>query len=165
MDYKTLEIRGAKIMGGNFRNFRKGKYGYSFCIDLTMADSVHFGDRVIADPNELINALVEDKWDVRYTQPSSAAYEPTPFLQVKINFENKFNRPYVVANGVDLDEKALPTLQDVRFSNVDVAINPSRPTERRDGSFKRTAYLTSLHVDFSEDGDYRPERYEDPFAK
>lgn len=165
MDYKTLEIRGAKIMMGGFRHFAKGKYGYSFCVDLSEGDEVTFGGERVTDPNELIQRLEEDKWIVQYTRPTSDAYEPTPFLQVKINFDNKFNPPYIVANGVDYNEKMTPALQEARFSHVDVAINPSRPMERRDGSLKRTAYLGSLHVEFADDGDYAPERYADPFAK
>lgn len=165
MEYKTLEIRGAKIMSGGFRHFAKGKYGYSFCIDLTEGNEVTFGGKKIIDPNELIKELEDDMWIVQYTRPSSDAYEPTPFLQVKINFDNKFNPPYIVVNGVTYDESTVSALQDARYSHVDVAVNPARPTERRDGSLKRTAYLGSLHVDLAEDGDYVPERYADPFAK
>lgn len=165
MEYKTLEIRGAKVMNGGFRHFAKGKYGYSFCIDLSEGDDVTFGGKKVKDPNELIQLMEEDKWIVQYTRPTSEIYEPTPFLQVRINFENKFNPPYIVVDGVPYDEKMTAQLQEARFSHVDVAVNPARPTERRDGSFKRTAYLGSLHVSLAaDDGEYMPERFADPFA-
>lgn len=165
MAYKTLIIRGAKIMSGGFRNFKKGKYGYSFCVDLSTADEVVFGNEKITDPNELVQKLEDDLWMVQWTRPSSDAYEPNPFLQVRINFDNKFNPPYIVANGVEFDEKMCAQLQDARFKDVKVSISPARPTERRDGSMKRTAYLQSLHVEFDDgDGEYVPERFADPFA-
>ena len=165
MDYKTLIIKGARIMPGNWRNFKKGRYGYSFCIDLTEADEVTYGGQPVDDYKDLIDILEKDQWIVKYTRPSSDAYEPTPFLQVKINFENKYNPPYVIVDGTPYTEKNIIALQDARFAHADVAVNPSRPTERNDGSFKRTAYLGSLHVDLAGgDGEYVPERYEDPFA-
>ena len=165
MEYKTLEIRGANIMGGGFRHFEKGKYGYSFCVDLSQGESVKFGGKEVKDTQELIDLLEQDRWIVQYTRPASDAYEPTPFIQVKINFDNKFRRPYVVVDGVDYTDRMLAQLQRARFANANVAISPSRPMERRDGSLKRTAYLQSLHIDlFNEDGDYEPERFADPFA-
>ena len=124
-----------------------------------------FGNEKIADPNELVTKLEDDLWMVQYTKPSSDTYDPSPFLQVKINFDNKFNPPYIVVDGVDFDEKMTAQLQDARFKRADVSISPARPTERRDGSMKRTAYLQSLHVELDDsDGDYVPERYPDPFA-
>lgn len=165
MAYKTLTIRGARILPGNFRNFKKGRYGYSFCVDLSQADEVMFGNEKIVDPNDLTAKLEDDLWMVQYTKPSSDAYDPSPFLQVKINFDNKFNPPYIVVDGVDFDEKMTAQLQDARFKRADVSISPARPTERRDGTMKRTAYLQSLHVELDDsDGDYVPERYPDPFA-
>jgi len=166
MEYKTLVIRGARVMPGGWRNFEKGRYGYSFCIDLSDAETVDFGNKRVEDPNELVNLLEDDQWKVQYTQPSSDAYDPTPYLQVKINFDNKINPPYIVVDGRDYNEKMLPQLQKARFKHVNVAINPSRPTERRDGTMKRTAYLGSLHISLADDdGDYVPERYADPFAE
>ena len=50
------------------------------------------------------------------------------------------------------DERMVEALQEARFSNADVAISPARPTERRDGTFKRTAYLESMHLTLAEDG-------------
>lgn len=165
MVYKTLVIRGARIMPGGFRNFRKGKYGYSFCVDLSQAEEVVFGNEKIIDLNDLISRLEADQWMIQYTKPSSEAYDPTPFLQVRINFDNKYNPPYIVANDVDFDERMCAQLQDARFKHANVAISPARPTERRDGTMKRTAYLQSLHVEFDDsDGEYIPERYNDPFA-
>ncbi len=161
MDYNTLIIRGAEIMRGGFRHFKKDRYGQSFCIDLSRGDEVIFGEKKIVDPNELIKLLEEDKWDVRYTNPSSDAYDPTPFLSIRINFDSKFKEPFVFVDDVRYDEKTLETLQDARFSNVDVAITPARPTERRDGTFKRTAYLESMHLVLAEDG----YRRSDPLAE
>lgn len=161
MDYNTLIIRGAEIMRGGFRHFKKDRYGQSFCVDLSRADEVIFGGKKIEDPAQLIQLLEDDKWDVRHTTPSSDAYDPTPFLSVRVNFDSKFKEPYVYVDDVRYDEKTLETLQDARFSNVDVAITPARPTERRDGSFKRTAYLESMHMVLAEDG----YRRSDPLAE
>ena len=152
MDYKTLIIRGAEIMRGGFRHFKKDRYGQSFCIDISKGDEVIFGDKIITDPNELIKLLEEDKWDVRYTTPSSDAYEPTPFISVRINFDSKFREPFVYVDDNRYDERMVEALQEARFSNADVAISPARPTERRDGTFKRTADLESMHLTLAEDG-------------
>lgn len=164
MEYKTLEIRGAQIMNERFRHFKKGKYGYSFCIDLSKGESVKFGGKPITDPEELVKELEEDMWKVQYTRPTNPMYTPDPFLEVKINFNNKFNPPYIVVNGADYGEDMIGALQSANFKHVNIAINPARPTERNDGSVKRTAYLGSLHADLFEDGEYTPERYADPFA-
>jgi len=165
MDYKTLVIRGARIMPGNWRHFEGGRYGYSFCIDLSEADEVTFGNQIYSDPNELIAALEADQWKVQYTNPSSDAYDPTPYLNVKINFNNKVRPPYIFVDGVGYNEKMLPQLQKARFAHTNVAVNPSRPTERNDGTMKRTAYLSSLHIDLAnDDGEYAPDRFPDPFA-
>lgn len=161
MDYNTLIIRGAEIMRGGFRHFKKDRFGQSFCIDISRGDEVEFGGTKISDPNELIKLLEEDKWDVRYTTPSSDAYDPTPFISVRINFDSKVREPYVYVDDVKYDERMCEALQDARFSNADVAINPGRPTERRDGSLKRTAYLESMHLMLAEDGYRRT----DPLAE
>lgn len=152
MEYNTLIIRGAEIMRGGFRHFRKDRYGQSFCIDISKGDEVIFGGKQITDPNELIKLMEDDKWDVRYTNPSSEAYDPTPFISVRINFESKVRAPYVYVDDVQYDENMVETLQEARFANADIAISPGRPTERRDGTLKRTAYLESMHLVLDEDG-------------
>lgn len=135
---KELEIEGATLLGGAFKNFggKPGRYNRE-------------GDRNIAISLDEETALrLEDEgWPVRKKEAREEGDEPLYFLAVKIKFKSQGARmDPEIWKGVSADNMVLQSEEDLfkldndEIENFDIVI---RPWCRDDnGEWKVTLYLS-----------------------
>ena len=107
------------------------------------------GDRnfaVFIDDQEVIDAMVNEGWNVKIKPPREEGDEPFAYLPVKVKFSGY--GPVVYLKTGDrinkLDEDGIFCLDDIEIESVDLDIRPY--DWDFNGKQGRTAYLQSIHV-------------------
>lgn len=127
-----------------FRNFsgKEGQYNRE-------------GDRnfsVILSP-EQAKQMEEDGWNVKYLKPRDEDDEPTPYIQVAVNFKGKARPPRVVMissrGRTTLGEEDVSILDWTENKQVDLIFRPYEWAVN--GSSGVKAYLQSIYVTIIED--------------
>jgi len=138
-EVKTFMVEDAPII---FRNFagKEGQYNRE-------------GDRnfaVILAPDVAI-AMLADGWNVRYLEPREEGDDPTPYIQIAVNFKNRPPRVVLLTatSRTQLDEDSVEVLDwaDIKTADLiarayDWVVNGKTGTK---------AYLQSLFVTIEED--------------
>jgi len=136
---KTFMVEDARII---FRNFsgKEGQYNRE-------------GDRnfaVVLTP-DVADQMLTDGWNVRYLEPREEEDEPTPYIQVAVNFSNRPPRIVLLTSTTrtQLDESAVDVLDwaDIQTADLiargyDWSVNGKTGTK---------AYLQSLFITIEED--------------
>lgn len=112
------------------------------------------GDRnfaVILEDDKIVKMLIEDGWNVKYLKPREEGDEPTPYLQVSVNFKKKPPRIFMVTsrNRTKLGEDEVEILDDADIIKTDLIICPYHWNVSGNTGIK--AYLQSLFVTIEED--------------
>ena len=136
---KTFMVEDAQII---FRNFsgKEGQYNRE-------------GDRnfaVILDP-VLADRMLADGWNVRFLDPREEGEDPTPYIQVAVNFKNRPPRVVLItsASRTTLDESSVEVLD---WADIKVADLIARGYEWTvNGKSGTKAYLQSLFITIEED--------------
>lgn len=136
---KTFMIEDARII---FRNFtgREDKYNRE-------------GDRnfAVVLPPDIAEQMLQDGWNVRYLDPREEDDDPTPYISVAVNYNNRPPRVVLLTSTTrtQLDEKSVEVLDwsDIRTADLiargyDWTVNGKSGTK---------AYLQSLFVTIEED--------------
>lgn len=138
-DAKTFMVEDATIL---FRNFsgKEGQYNRE-------------GDRNFAVilPPEVAEQMVADGWNVRQLDPREEGDEPTPYVQVAVNFNNRPPRVVLLTSTTrtQLDEASVEVLD---WSDIKTADLIARGYEWSvNGKSGVKAYLQSLFVTIEED--------------
>ena len=130
-----LQIDDARIIHRNFAG-RGDKYNRE-------------GDRnfsLVIPDQELADRLIADGWNVKIKPPREDGDEPFMFLPVKIKFNDRGPRVYLISGNRknELDEESIGCLDDVDIVSVDLDIRPFDWDVN--GKTGRTAYLQSMAV-------------------
>ena len=136
---KTFMVEDATII---FRNFsgKEGQYNRE-------------GDRNFAVilPPEVAEQMALDGWNVRQLDPREEGDEPTPYVQVAVNFNNRPPRVVLLTSTTrtQLDEASVEVLD---WSDIKTADLIARGYEWSvNGKSGVKAYLQSLFVTIEED--------------
>lgn len=139
----NLEIEGADIF---FRNFGgapgmfNDKGERSFCVSLD------------DQPDELIQQMRQDGWNVKFSKVREEGDVPRPYLQVKVSY--KIKPPTIVMitskGRTNLTEEMIEVLDWVDLANVDLIIQPSRWTMKNTGATGIKAYLKAIYITLEE---------------
>ncbi len=125
-----------------FRNFagKEGQYNRE-------------GDRNFAVilPNDVAIQMLEDGWNVRYLEPREEGDEPTPHIQVAVNFKNYPPRVVMLTSTTrtQLDEESVEVLDWADIRLADLIARGYEWTVGDKSGIK--AYLQSLFVTIEED--------------
>lgn len=105
---------------------------------------------VILD-DDVADAMKEDGWNVKYLRPREEDDEPTPYIQVKVNYSNRPPRVVLVTERgqTHLGEKEVSLLDWADIAKVDVIFRPY-PYEVG-GRAGISAYLQSGYFTINED--------------
>jgi hypothetical protein len=136
---KTFMVEDARII---FRNFagKEGQYNRE-------------GDRNFAVilPEETAKLMLDDGWNVRFLDAREEGDEPTPYISVAVNFNNRPPRVVLLTSTTrtQLDESSVDVLDwaDIKTADLiargyDWMVNDKSGTK---------AYLQSLFVTIEED--------------
>jgi hypothetical protein len=136
---KTFMIEDARIL---FRNFsgREDKYNRE-------------GDRnfAVVLPDEVAEQMIQDGWNVRFLDAREEGDEPTAYISVAVNFNNRPPRIVLLTSTTrtQLDERMVEVLDwaDIKTADLiargyDWSVNGKTGTK---------AYLQSLFVTIEED--------------
>lgn len=136
---KTFMVEDARII---FRNFsgKEGQYNRE-------------GDRnfaVVLDPDTAAAMLV-DGWNVRQLDPREEGDDPTPYVSVSVNFNNRPPRVVLLTSTTrtQLDEASVEILDWADIKNVDLIARGYEWSVNGKSGVK--AYLQSLFVTIEED--------------
>ena len=141
MSQATVMIENAELI---FRNFsgKEGRFNRegqkTFC--------------VFIDNPDMIEQLVTDGWNIKYTNIREEGDEPRAYLPVEVKYENKPpNVVMITSSGrTHLDNDSIEILDWSEFKTVDLIVNPYDWT-MPDGGRGRKAYLKSMFVTIDED--------------
>lgn len=131
-----VEISDARIVYRNFRG-EAGKFNRE-------------GDRnfsVVIPNQEIADALINEGWNVKIKPPREEGDEPFMVLPVKVKFNAKGPRVYLVTGERHnkLDEESIDCLDNIDILSVDLIIRPY--DWEVNGKTGRTAYLQTMQVD------------------
>lgn len=103
---------------------------------------------------ELADRLAADGWNVRWLQPRDEEDDPTPILQVKVNFAGKKPPKIVMVSSTSrkktyLTEETVHILDWAEIVTADVEINPYVWEANGKGGIK--GYLNVIYVTIVED--------------
>ena len=136
----TIMFEGATLV---FRNFagKEGQYNRE-------------GDRnfsVIIPDETLAQTLLADGWNVKHLNPREEGDEPTPYLQVAVNYKNRPPRIVMISSvaRTNVSEEMVEVLDYAEIENADLIINPY--DWEVNGKSGKKAYLKSLYVTIAED--------------
>jgi hypothetical protein len=136
---KTFMVEDARII---FRNFagREGPYNRE-------------GDRnfaVVLD-HSTAQQMLEDGWNVKYLDAREDGDEPTPYVQVSVNYKNRPPRVVLLTSSsrTQLDEKAVDVLDWADIKTADLIARGYEWAVNDKTGVK--AYLQSLFVTIRED--------------
>lgn len=126
-----------------FRNFegKEGQYNRK-------------GDRnfaIIIPTEELAQQMLQDGWNVKYLNPREEGDDPTPYLQIAVNFQNKPPKIITITSSTRtvLNEETVELLDWAEFSNVDLIFNAYEWEVNGKKGIK--AYLKSMYAVLEED--------------
>ena len=130
-----LQIDDARIIYRNFRG-EGGKFNRE-------------GDRnfaLVIPTEDMADALVKEGWNVKIKPPRDDEDSPFMYLPVKVKFNDRGPQIYLVTGNHrnKLDEEAVPMLDEIDISSVDLDIRPY--DWEINGATGRTAYLQSMKV-------------------
>lgn len=138
-DAKTFMIEGARLI---FRNFcgKEGPYNSE-------------GDRnfcVLLEP-DLGKRMLEDGWNVRFLKSREEGEEDTPYIQIRVNFNNRPPRVVMLTSSsrTSLKEESVDVLDWADIQNADLICRGYEWSVN--GKSGTKAYLQSLFVTIEED--------------
>lgn len=107
------------------------------------------GDRnfaVVIDDQEIVDALLEQGWNVKIKPPRDEDELPFMFLPVKVKFSDRGPNVYLKSgrNRVKLTEEEVSCLDEIDILGVDLDVRPY--DWEVNGKTGRTAYLQSICV-------------------
>lgn len=107
------------------------------------------GDRnfaVVIPDMEMVDALVEQGWNVKVRPPRDEDEEPFAYLKVKILFNDRGPNVYLKSGGNlrRLDEESIEIFDNIDIESVDLDIRPY--DWDINGKTGRSAYLQSIRV-------------------
>lgn len=146
-----IKIENARIL---FRNFsgEQGQYNQAgarnFCVII---------------PDELVDDLLVDGWNIRWLKPRDAEEKDKPYLQVKVAFDNIPPKIFLVTRLhpkegdenqaktklTQLDEEMIKILDYAEIENVDLIIRPYNWNVSGKSGVK--AYVKSMYVTIVQD--------------
>ena len=139
----NLFLENCEVLPGGFRNFagQAGQYNKE-------------GDRYfnIVVPNNLVESLIDDGWNVRQLKPRYEDDEPRYRLNVAVSFKEIKRLPptmvflYSGRKVTRLTEETIATLDYAEYQRADLTIRPSRWLDKRSGEMRIKAYLQEMHV-------------------
>lgn len=96
-------------------------------------------------------ALIEQGWNIKFLKPRDEDEEPTPYIQVAVNFENRPPRILLVTSRgkTALDEDTVSLLDWADVETADVTIRPY--VWEVNGATGIKAYVKTLVVKITED--------------
>ena len=136
----TLLIKDARLI---FRNFAGKQQQFNspgdrnFCIILDDA---------------LAKGMAKDGWNVKYLKPRDEGDEPTPYIQVKVEYEKGRPPRCVIISSRgrnDLGASEVELLDAVDIKRADVMIRPYHWSVNGNEGVK--AYLKTIYVTINED--------------
>ena len=136
---KTFMVEDARII---FRNFsgKEGQYNRE-------------GDRnfAVVIPSDIADQMVLDGWNVRILEPREEGDDPTPYVQVAVNFNNRPPRVVMLTSTTrtQLDEASVEVLDWADFKTVDLIARGYEWSVNGKSGVK--AYLQSMFVTIEED--------------
>lgn len=143
-----LNIEGAKIMYGKFRNFAGRPTEFD-----RNGGKRYFS--VLIEDQEVAEQMIEDGWRVKTYIPKGEGAEPVSHIKVNVSYHDDPNLrtmdPEVnlwigkVRDRLDID--TISRLDKLEIMDADIRINHSR----RDDEGKMSAYLDRLDVVIDED--------------
>lgn len=141
-----LVVENARLLFKNFSG-EEGQYNpkgrRNFCI---------------AFDQETAEQLIDDGWNIRFLKPrvdednpDAEDFEPLPYLQVAVSFDNYPPKAIAITSKGKrpIKEENIGMLDWVETDNVDVIINPYHWTVNGKSGVK--AYLKSIYVTIRED--------------
>lgn len=140
-DAPTFMIEDATII---YRNFKGAESQFN-----------RAGERnfcAIIDP-DLVDQFVADGWNIKTTNPREEGDEGVPYLQIKVNYDNRPPRVVMITNDgntrTPLDSSTVETLDYADIQKVDLV---ARAYDWNvGGKSGRTAYLKTMFVWIEED--------------
>lgn len=135
---KNLSIENARLI---FKNFTGEASKYN------RAGNRHFS---VVIPNDMVEDLLADGWNVKSLMPREEGDEPLYFLEVTIGY-NIPPRIYLITstNKTLLNEDTIDSLQFVDIINVDIIIRPYN--WEVNGKHGVKAYVKTMYVTIDED--------------
>jgi len=136
---KTFMVEDARII---FRNFsgKEGQYNRE-------------GDRnfAVVIPSDIADQMVLDGWNVRILEPREEGDDPTPYVQVAVNFNNRPPRVVMLTSTTrtQLDEASVEVLDWADFKTVDLIARGYEWSVNGKSGVK--AYLQSMFITIEED--------------
>lgn len=136
---KTFMVEDAHII---FRNFagKEGQYNRE-------------GDRNFAVilPEDIAEQMLQDGWNVRYLEARDEGDDPTPYISVAVNFNNRPPRVVLLTSTTrtQLDENSVEVLDWSDIKTADLIARGYDWTVN--GKSGTKAYLQSLFVTIEED--------------
>ena len=138
----NLFLENCEVLPGGFRNFagQAGQYNKE-------------GDRYfnIVVPNNLVQRLIDDGWNVRQLKPRDEDDEPRYRLNVAVSFKEFKSLPptkvflYSGRKRTQLTEETIATLDYAEYQRADLTIRPRLWTD--EGEPRRIkAYLQEMHI-------------------
>lgn len=138
-DSKTFMVEDAQIIFKNFAG-KEGQYNRE-------------GDRNFAVILDSVTAekMLQDGWNVRYLEPREEGDEPTPYVPVAVNFNNRPPRVVMLTSTsrTQLHEDNVEVLDWADIEKVDLIARAYEWTVNGKSGIK--AYLQSLFVTIHED--------------
>lgn len=142
MKPKNIIIRGAKILGGQFRNFSGEERRYNergkrnFCVEI---------------PPELVDELKEQGWNISCLDGNANYEEPLYFIRAIVRFDKRPPMVVLVSGKTktQLDEETIGMLDWADIVEAKVELSPS--WYDINGNQGYTAYLRTLYVEIESD--------------
>lgn len=130
-----VQIDGARI---TYKNFRGEGSAYNRAGERNFA--------IIIPSREVMDALVNEGWNVRVKPPKSEEEDEFMYLPVKVKFNERGPICYLKSgkNAIRLDEDTIHKLDEILIDNVDLDIRPY--DWNINGKEGRTAYLEAIEV-------------------
>lgn len=130
-----VQIDGARI---TYKNFRGEGSTYNRAGERNFA--------IIIPSREVMDALVNEGWNVRVKPPRSEEEDEFMYLPVKVKFNERGPICYLKSgkNAIRLDEDTIHKLDEILIDNVDLDIRPY--DWNINGKEGRTAYLEAIEV-------------------
>ena len=140
----VLNVEGANILPGTFRNFRGEARTYN-----------NEGKRnfnIVIDDRDLVEALLADGWGVRTMKAYEEGVEPDSILKVNVNYRSE-QPPKIMlitqSRQTYLDAEACGELDFAEVIEADLVINGWR--YEIGGTEGVSAYLEALYITIRED--------------